>query len=93
MPQPASKPYTPPTWAFPPAPDAGTVRQLASLDRAARAADRLPPRRETPICFLPLVEPDEPRDRAGNLLTIAVAVIGAWIVVALVVAAIVGTGE
>jgi hypothetical protein len=68
-------------WKRPPDLTTGTIRQLAAIDRDQRRP--LPPRRHEPICFTPMVEEDaEP----FHLLDIVVAILAAWIVVAVVVA-------
>lgn len=83
MPHPARKPYTPPTWALPPEPRPATRRYLATLEQTAARATPLPPRKVEPICFQPIDEP-EPQE-PFHLLDIMVAILAAWIVVAVVV--------
>lgn len=82
MPQPITTETSGAAWKHPPELTAGTIRQLASIDREQRRP--LPPRRHEPICFKPMVEEEEAEP--FHLLDIVVAILAAWIVLSLVVA-------
>lgn len=82
MPQPALKPYSPPTWTLPPEPRPAARRYLASLEQAAARAEPLPPRKVEPVCFQPMQDAEE---EPFHLLDIIVAILAAWIVVAVAI--------
>ena len=81
MPQPIPTETSGAAWKRPPELTTGTIRQLAAIDRDQRR--QLPPRRHEPICFKPMVEEEQ---EPFHLLDIVVAILAAWIVVAVVVA-------
>ena len=82
MPQPITTETSGAAWKRPPELTTGTIRQLAAVDRDQRRP--LPPRRHEPICFKPMVE--EEAAEPFHLLDIVVAILAAWIVVAVVAA-------
>ena len=81
MPQPIPTETSGAAWKRPPELNAGTIRQLASIDREQRRP--LPPRRHEPICFKPMVE-DEPEQQL-DALDYLVAGLATWIVLALII--------
>ena len=83
MPQPIPTETSGAAWKRPPELNAGTIRQLAAIDREQRRP--LPPRRHEPICFKPMVEDDaEPVE----LLEMVVAILAIWIIVAVVIVSV-----